>query len=159
MNILYLHGLDSGPNEKKYYLMRDAGHSVEMPRLNYRAFENSIYLFEDLVAEVEMKGINFIVGSSFGGYMGFHLSEYCNLPALLFNPALGYQSSAVPVKEEFSDSKKTIILGKLDDVVDPQDTRDFFASGKYTNTKIVELEIGHLVKPDVFEDCLKYIGV
>lgn len=154
--ILYLHGLDAIPKPEKVEILGKAG-IVMAPKLNYRAFLGDITLFNELTDAISLEKITHIVGSSFGGYMGFYLSEFCKIPAVLFNPALSYKSLDVPVIKSFSDTRKTIILGMFDDVINPETTKGLIKENKYQNIQIIELPFGHQVSEDNFELAIKYL--
>jgi len=154
--ILYLHGLDAEPKPEKVEILRTAV-IVSAPKLNYRAFKGDITLFNELADSIKIEKITNIVGSSFGGYMGFYLSEFCKIPAVLFNPAITFKSLEVPVMNIFSDVDKTIILGEKDEVINPIETEDFIAKKNYENTRIIKLDFAHLVSEEIFALCLRYI--
>jgi predicted esterase YcpF (UPF0227 family) len=154
--ILYLHGLDAIPKPEKVSILEKAG-NVMAPRINYRAFIGDITLFNELSDAITIERITHIVGSSFGGYMGFYLSEFCKIPGVLFNPALSYKSLDVPVIKSYSDTRKTIILGIYDDVVDPKMTKRFVEENQFHNIEIVELPFGHQVSEENFKLALKYL--
>lgn len=157
MKILYLHGLDAVPKIEKIRIIESCGHYVLAPELNYRHFENNHALFEDMKYFIINEDISYIVGSSFGGYFGFHLAEYFNLPAILFNPAVYAQSLYVPVETKFSDSAKIIVLGINDDLVDPQMTKQWLIKNKYKKSKFLELDFGHQVPLEIFSVVKNYL--
>jgi len=154
--ILYLHGLDSYPKPEKVNILKTKG-EVVAPKLNYYAFQNDITLFKELANSIKMEKIIHIVGSSFGGYMGFYLSEYCKIPAILFNPAIALKSIEVPVINDFNNSSKYLILGIHDEVVIPANTIKFINENNYTKTWIVKEKFGHQVPLNIFNLALNYI--
>ena len=154
--ILYLHGLDAVPKPEKIAILQQAG-SVSAPKLNYRALKDDFTLFNELADSIKIEQITNIVGSSFGGYMGFYLSEFCKIPAILFNPAISFKSLDVPVTKIFSDIPKTIILGIRDDVVNPIETEEFIIKNNYTNSNIVKLDFEHQVSEEIFALALNYL--
>ena len=154
--ILYLHGLDGFPKPEKIEILQKAG-EVSAPKLNYRAFKDDITLFNELADSITIEKISHIVGSSFGGYMGFYLSEYCKIPAVLFNPALSFKNLEVPVVRDFTNIEKTIILGIFDNVINPEQTEDFIIDNNYSNTKVVKLRFEHQVPEDIFALALNYL--
>ncbi|MFH1049966.1 MAG: YqiA/YcfP family alpha/beta fold hydrolase [bacterium] len=154
--ILYLHGLDAVPKPEKVELLMKAG-TILSPKLNYRAFKDDITLFNELADSIKIENITNIVGSSFGGYMGFYLSEFCKIPAVLFNPAISFKSLEVPVINAFSNTAKTIILGIRDDVINPIETEEFIKKHNYSNTKILKLDFEHQVSEEIFAIALNYL--
>lgn len=83
MNILYLHGLDSSLNESKRAVLEDYG-DVFAPDINYREDPNKM---QRLIVEFKDLNIEVIIGSSLGGFMGYHLADAFQVPTLVFNPA------------------------------------------------------------------------
>ena len=156
-NILYLHGLDGNPKKEKVDILASKGSPVTAPLIDYRKYTGSLELFDQFVKLINEKHINFIVGSSMGGYFGFYLSAYCDIPALLFNPALHSMSINVPVRKATNRSRRIIVLGKYDDTIPPQKTIDFIKQGDYDNIEIFERENAHQVPLEVFSVVLDYI--
>ena len=117
--ILYIHGLDSYPHEERLEWLQSAGHQVWALHLNYRKQPDAFYLLENVI---DNEGINFLVGSSLGGRLGFWLGEKHGIPALLFNPALAMEIPGLQVPEmsPVSCPLRWVVLGETDDVVDPQ---------------------------------------
>ncbi len=154
--ILYLHGLDSKPNEEKIAILENGfGLAVIAPKLDYYASEGSTQLFDSLCERIRKLRIDGIVGSSFGGFMGFYLSSQFNIPAYLFNPAL--HSRAIDVKVEYpkNSPQKVIFLGKHDDVIDPERTKKFLVDHDYKNYFVVEEDFGHALPVEVFRELLR----
>ena len=119
---LYIHGLDSFPWEDKMEVI--AHHAkVEAEHIDYR---NTPSVFHDLSQLIEDRGVSCIIGSSFGGFLGYWLSNKHNIPALLFNPVIGKEIDFVELeKHEPCAAYKLMVLGQLDDVVDPIETHTF----------------------------------
>ncbi|MFP4528446.1 MAG: YqiA/YcfP family alpha/beta fold hydrolase [Candidatus Kapaibacterium sp.] len=157
MKIIYLHGLDGQPNEEKMQLLRDAGHDVTAPQIEYRTYEGDIKLFNDLAEMIKKGDYELIIGSSMGGYFGFYLSEFCRVPAVLFNPALHSRTLEVPVERNYTDTKKYLLLGREDYVIPPDKTRAMLNTLDISNTVVAELEMGHEVPVDMFKFALDYI--
>ena len=89
-NCLYIHGLDSSPLKEKLDILKASGMNVFALHIDYRNQKNSYDLLENFAKKNE---INFIVGSSLGGYIGFWLAEQLGIPCLLLNPALAYRAA------------------------------------------------------------------
>lgn len=157
MNLLYLHGLDSRPNAEKIAILESAGHAVTAPHIDYRAFVGDLTLFRDLEKTIVDNDIETIVGSSFGGYMGFFLSEKLIIPAVLFNPALHLRNIDVPIITRDTDTEKTIFLGTYDDVIVAQETKEWINYNDYKNIILKELETGHVISTEEFKICLDFI--
>ena len=124
MNILYLHGLDSNLSIEKKEVLVPFGNIIA-PDLDYRANPNMI---ETLYNEYKNQNINFIIGSSMGGFTGFYLSKLLQTPALLFNPALPYRTSVlqnIPIINNVHNHLMQIVIGNQDDVILAKDNLDF----------------------------------
>lgn len=156
MKTLYLHGLHATPSEEKTAILKDEfGLEVIAPEIDYEKHAGSLDLFDYLAGLIEKEKIRIIIGSSFGGYMGFHLSEFCQIPGYLFNPALSGKSLQVPVRMERSDIKKFIIIGKHDEIIDPEKTKEYVWKKDYKNTFIIEENFGHQTEPKLFGSLLE----
>ena len=94
-NILLLHGLESNPDEKAKYLKEMFPKSqIIAPNIDYKndtiTFNNHSQkgIMDFCEDAIKTKEINFIVGSSAGGRLGFILKEKYDIYYALFNPAL-----------------------------------------------------------------------
>lgn len=125
MNILYLHGLDSKLNPLKRKILEKYG-NVFAPDVDYYNNKNAIGTVLNQYSKVD---INTVVGSSMGGFAGYHIADALDRPALLFNPALKYRSieQIVPSLSEPHQNFKHIVIGQRDEVVNPVDTLSFLA--------------------------------
>lgn len=158
--ILYLHGLNSIPNSDRInFLEKYYDTNVSAPQLDYYSSIGSTKLFSELLELIRIEKIRLIIGSSFGGYFGFHLSEYTNKPAILMNPALAQGSIVVPVLNKFNDTTKIIMLGKNDDIINPLGTKKYLIEKFYKNTIIIEGDYGHITPRKPFENTVnKYLS-
>ena len=99
MRTLYLHGLDSHPTPEKNEIMKNAGLELTALHISYR---EKLGVYETMKDTAIRKKIEFIIGSSLGGYIGNLLAEDLGIPCLLFNPAMHYTDvfySKMPVIE------------------------------------------------------------
>lgn len=144
--ILYLNGYQSKLIAPKQEILEKHGVLIA-PFVDHHQ-ENDIYLkYEKLVKE---KNINLIIGSSMGGALGFLLSSNFNLPALLFNPALPYYEVDFNPKKQISAYQKCI-LGKLDSVINPNNSLTYLNSLELPTMKIEILpELKHQIPVSVF---------
>ncbi len=150
MNILYLHGLMSNSQTPKVDWLRELGHTVSSPDLNYK--EEGATLFNDLGQWIVKNNVELIIGSSMGGFLGFHLGNSFNIPTLLFNPSLAPNEIAKPDVVHVSNNRvlHSIILGQHDDVVIPADTIHFLKD-KNANFKYVFEDSGHRTSLNLFK--------
>ena len=152
MNILYIHGLNGSLSEEKRAILETYG-TVYSPSIDYDADPNSI---EHLKEEFQNKDINVVIGSSMGGFVGYHLSIAFQRPALLFNPALVTRSvfQNEPEYKNPHHSFKKIVLGAQDEVVYPKNTLIFIAERIKENTDYqinLRQDLAHRIPLGVFE--------
>lgn len=155
MNILYLHGLLGRLNDEKRATLEQYG-KVFAPDIDYQKDPNSIANLVEKYAN-QKEEINVVIGSSMGGFAGWHVSKALKRSALLFNPALADRSvhQDVPQYEDSSLNFKQVVLGAGDDVVNPADTLQFISRQlpRAADTRIhLRQHLGHRIPIDVFED-------
>lgn len=122
MRTLYLHGLDSHPIPEKKQIMTEAGLDVTALHINYR---EKLGIYETLKDTALRKDIEFIVGSSLGGYLGNVLAEDLGIPCLLFNPAMHYTDvfySKIPEIDKPKCPIRFVVLGQNDETLNPNFT-------------------------------------
>ncbi len=153
MNILYIHGLNGSLSDEKRAILETFG-TVYSPSIDYEADSNSI---ENLKEEFQDKDINVVMGSSMGGFVGYHLSIAFQKPALLFNPALVTRSvfQNEPEYKNPNHSFKKIVLGAQDEVVYPKNTLVFIADRIKENTDYqisLRQDLAHRIPLNIFEE-------
>jgi len=155
MNIVYLHGLMSSNQSPKVDWLKNKN-TVFNPYLNYK--EDTETLFSDLKTICEENKIDLIIGSSMGGYLGFHLSNKYNIPNLLFNPSLEKNKMVKPKVEEIKNSHvlHTLVLGRNDDVVIPSHTIGFMENGDF-NYRVTLEENGHRTPIELLKKHFEWI--
>lgn len=161
MKILYIHGLDSSPNPERMRWLIARGHHVVALHLDYRNQPDSYQLLKQ---EVESKQIEFIVGSSLGGRLGFWLSEEFGLSCLLFNPALVLEIPGLedPVLPNPCCECRHIVLGALDDVVNPSETWEWLKNAARVGlTQRVGMfqHLGHQIDLDTYMESCRWAGL
>ncbi len=135
MKTLYIHGLDSKPNVDKIDIMEKAGLDTFALHLDYRFQENA---YEILKNEAIDKGIEFIVGSSLGGYFGYWLSEDLGLPCLLLNPAMTIDRSlngVIPHLDDLKCRQRYVVIGSMDEVISPRGNLEFFKTANHDSVR------------------------
>ena len=146
---LYIHGLDSKPNQQKINLINIYS-NVYFLHIDYSKQKDTFALLSKLI---ENKNINCIVGSSFGGMLAYWLGKKYNIPSVLFNPAFGKENFINPFnKNNITDPYNLIVLGGKDEIVIPTSVISFI---KKSNKKNYELniiaEMGHRIDLKNFE--------
>lgn len=155
MNILYIHGLESKLSDEKRAILETYG-TVFAPDLEYKSNPNMI---QNLYDEFKNKDINAIIGSSMGGFVGFHLANSLSICALLYNPALPHRNtieqiipSSLPVNPSLL---MRIVLGGQDDIIKAKDNLAFLAQNcnpKTDYTISIKNDLAHQIPVDVFEE-------
>ncbi|MGG5487593.1 YqiA/YcfP family alpha/beta fold hydrolase [Gaetbulibacter sp. PBL-D1] len=155
MNILYLHGLNGSLKPEKRNILEAYG-TVIAPSIDYQNNSNAISWLYDSYAD---KSIDVVIGSSMGGFTGFHLSKLMQIPALLFNPALASRSVVQQLPNTPSNNGSTIsmVLGAKDTVINPKDTLNYIGehlnAGQPIAIKILPL-LEHRIPVAVFEEAV-----
>tara|TARA_Y100000815_G_C13243515_1_gene462740 strand:- start:401 stop:913 length:513 start_codon:yes stop_codon:yes gene_type:complete len=153
MNILYLHGLESKLSERKRDVLAKYG-TVTAPDLDYPNDPDAVL---NLIANYQNSKFDVVMGSSMGGFAGYHIANAFSLPALLFNPALVKRSVPQNIPEtEISDSGcRQIVLGGQDTVVNPADTLNYIGKdfgGGLDYHLHLKHNMAHRVPMEVFEE-------
>ena len=126
MKALYIHGLDSFPVPEKIAILQNAGLDVIAPHIDYRS-QKDIYLV--LKKTIINEKVEFLVGSSLGGFTAFWLAEDLGLPCLLFNPAMSFGDLFTKHLPEITHRlcpARFVVIGAHDETVDPMLNREFF---------------------------------
>ncbi len=153
MNILYIHGLNSSLSEAKQLILERYA-NIEAPAMDYENNPDSIKWLYNHYKDAK---IEVIVGSSMGGFAGYHLSKLFKVPALIFNPALAERSvfQNIPETPKTNGSSISIIIGAKDDIVDPKGTLNFlgdlFIQPQHYNIQIRH-DLEHRIPVEVFEE-------
>ncbi|MBF2709746.1 YqiA/YcfP family alpha/beta fold hydrolase [Flavobacterium soyangense] len=155
MNILFLHGLESKLSDEKRTILEAYG-TVIAPDLEYKSNPDII---QNLYDEYKNQNINAIIGSSMGGFAGFHLANSLGICALLYNPALPYRNSVmqnIPLDLSKKHSPMMrIVLGGHDNVIKAKDNLTFLSQNfneiKECTIEII-YELAHQIPVVIFEE-------
>jgi predicted esterase YcpF (UPF0227 family) len=154
MNILFLHGLESKLSPEKRAVLEKYGHVIA-PDLNYKSNPNMIEL---LFNTYQNHNIDVIIGSSMGGFAGYHLANCLGLCALLYNPALPYRSTIeqiVPSNLPINHPESIrIVLGGQHTVIKAKDNLAFLAQNSTDKTDysiVIRKDLEHQIPVKVFE--------
>ncbi len=155
MTILYIHGLNGSLSAEKRIILEQYG-TVISPSIDYHNIPNAIEWLNDTYKN---KTIDIIIGSSMGGFTGFHLCKLMQKPALLFNPALAARSveQQIPNTPSNNGNNISMILGAKDTVVDPKGTLNYI--GNYLSTEQpIDIKIlphlEHRIPLEVFKEAV-----
>ena len=156
---LYLHGLDSLPVSQKNEMMEKVGFEVFAPKIDYRIEKNN---YQNLRQKIIERKIEFLIGSSLGGYISFWLGEDLGLPCLLYNPAMTYSNQLDAYIPEIALGKcpaRFIVIGNRDEVVDPNENLNFFRQLNIDNCyqRIIVCEwLAHQIDFQSFEELIAW---
>ena len=155
MNILFLHGLESKLSPEKRVILEKYGNLIA-PELDYKSNPNMI---QHLYDEYQTQDINTIVGSSMGGFAGYHLANSLGVCALLYNPALPYRNTIeqkVPVSIPINQSlHMRIVLGGQDTIIKAKDNMAFFAQNVAAKTDYaitIKSDLAHRIPVAIFKE-------
>lgn len=155
MTTLYLHGLNSTNISLRTEWLQQFG-TVINPLLSYKNIPKTYKKIEKLIQQYQPDAI---VGSSMGGYLGFHLGNYYRIPTLLLNPALIMTVLIRPDNRHLaSDTKHTVSLGKNDPIIRPEITKQLLKEWEQ-HYQIFEYNIEHQTPFEVFLDVTNKSGL
>ena len=142
--ILYLHGLESSQGGSKVEFLASKG-AVYAPSMNYESLN-----LHEFILTLGMPDL--IIGSSMGGYVADVIGSRLGVDVLLFNPAL--HNREISINHEYYNNpyKRTIVLGTLDKVIDPELTKKLWSvAGNVAKYEDIE-GMGHRTPLGVFID-------
>ncbi len=151
--ILYLHGLHSHLSNEKYEVLKQYG-KVKAPEFDYATTPDVI---ARLIKQFEGDNIDYVMGSSMGGFVGHYVAQALGVPALLFNPALPYRSveQKVPPIKKVHTAPVHFVLGVKDEVVRAKDTLQLITEKMPTAAQYrihLRPELGHRIPMPVFKE-------
>jgi len=125
MKALYIHGLHSNPNPDKIKILEDAGLDIIAPFIDYDREQATVY--EKIKAIAVEEQVELLIGSSMGGFIGFWLAQDLQLAALLYNPALYFDSvqTFIPKTKSISNPPLFFCLGEKDKTVNPEEVKNY----------------------------------
>lgn len=125
MKAMYIHGLHSEVNPRKVAILEEAGLEVIAPVIDYEAEQERVYpRLKKLVVEEQ---VDVLIGSSMGGFMAYWLARDLNQPALLYNPALHFETMKPFIPQLGSKNYPPLFVcsGEKDNTVDPKLLRHY----------------------------------
>lgn len=124
------HGFGSEPNPFRNKMLNAAGYVVLCEHFDYQKeyeLDRGKSLFEAELKKI--RGVDLILGISFGGYLGYKLSKATGIDLLLINPALNRKKSKSPVEYDIPDysmkSNIDIFFGEFDTAVPKENTIEY----------------------------------
>lgn len=148
MEILFAHGLESGPHGRKYQALVAAGHRVVAPDGRGLDLAGRVDLLQRAIVEIDVRSGRppFVVGSSFGGLAGLLAALVAAddgtvvAGLLLCAPALGLPLPPALDRPLRPPAPTTILHGRGDDVLPIAGSRDFAAA---QGLRLVEVDDDH----------------
>lgn len=122
MRVAFFHGLESPAKSDKTEYLEDTFDFVYAPPMDYK----NPNLFNEVYKEIQSQKFDLLLGSSMGGWFAYNLSTLTGIRSILFNPAVHSRSFDPNVRHGNIKSKQIIVLGKNDDVIDPNKTIEWF---------------------------------
>ncbi|MGO4912040.1 YqiA/YcfP family alpha/beta fold hydrolase [Leeuwenhoekiella sp. W20_SRS_FM14] len=153
MTILYLHGLESKLSAAKKEILEQYA-TVIAPDLDYKNNPDAV---QEIYEAYKKEAIDYVMGSSMGGFAAYHLGLSFNKPVLLFNPALVKRSvpQNIPNFKTPSSGFGQVVVGGKDTVVDPADTLRFLGDrlkAGFNYRLHLRAEMSHRTPLEVFEE-------
>jgi predicted esterase YcpF (UPF0227 family) len=156
LKIIYIHGLDSEPKPAKIDALREISQEVSALHIDYRENPDAFWVLQSYI---QREGIEFLVGSSYGGMLAYYLAAELKLPALLFNPALHSMSLQPELPKNISTHEKPlyVVLGANDQTIRPNFTLEFFRKNKIKNARIVTCHhLAHKIDVQTFKEMSRW---
>lgn len=159
MKIHYIHGLDSSPNPDRINWLTEQDHEVQALHIDYRNEPRTYELLRTVA-----RTCDYIVGSSLGGRLGYWLAEELGIPCLLYNPALaldipGLTETHAGLK---GSPERFVVLGDLDDVVDPEQTWQWLRENEPVGGKqrVIRCQwLGHQIDMETYVQTCRLAGL
>ncbi|WP_432670910.1 YqiA/YcfP family alpha/beta fold hydrolase [Flavobacterium sp. SM2513] len=154
MTILYLHGLESKLSDVKRAVLEEFA-TVIAPDMDYKSNSE---MFNYLLETYKNDSIDCIIGSSMGGFMGYHIAMTLGCPALLFNPALPIRSLNQVVPQNVVPKQKqrfSIVLGSQDETVPAISNLKYFSENLLPTVHFdikIRPDLAHQIPLEIFEE-------
>lgn len=154
MTILYLHGLESKLSDVKRVVLEQFG-TVIAPDMDYKSNSE---MYNYLMETYKNESIDCIIGSSMGGFMGYHIAMHLGCPALLFNPALPIRSlnQNVPQNSIPKENQRfSIVLGSQDETVPAIANLNYFSENLLPTVQFqikIRPDLAHQIPLEIFEE-------
>ena len=154
MTILYLHGLESKLSDVKRVVLEKFG-TVIAPDMDYKSNSE---MYNYLMETYKNESIDCIIGSSMGGFMGYHIAMHLGCPALLFNPALPIRSLNQNVPQNVvpkENQRFSIVLGSQDETVPAVSNLRYFSENFLPTFQFqikIRPDLAHQIPLEIFEE-------
>jgi hypothetical protein len=137
--VVFLHGLESNEMSDKAKWLK-SNFNTWAPKIDYK----NPHVFQDLYNEIVRRNPRLIVGSSMGGWFAYAISTLTGIRTLLLNPAVHSRSMEPKgVHLGKTPSNHVVVLGKNDDLINPNVTKGWFAKNGIGEFHFNDENIGH----------------
>ena len=171
MNVLNVHGFRGAAENCAYSALKSNGCNVISPAIDYDA-ESPDKVLEKLRDIADKQHIDFVVGTSLGGFFAAVFAAERNLPLILVNPCLlpflhlprlDYKGDIRPFIPLFANltkidiNKVSCIVGAKDEVIDSHDfTKNMFNNERFRIVPEGMHAGATLPLPDYFREILPF---
>lgn len=146
------------PRPDRLGYLQKKGHQTFALHINYETEPNTFDILKQYAIE---NSVNYIVGSSAGGYIGYWLGHELKIPQLLLNPAVAMRNieadlgRSIPIQPAV---KSWIALGLQDEIIPREPTLNFFKPKP--NHEIITCHwLGHEIDFDSFKSIVNWSGL
>lgn len=136
--IAFFHGLESSSNSEKSRWLKD-NYDTWAPDMNYE----DPGLFDKIYKELLRFKPDLLIGSSMGGWFAYCLSSLTGIRTLLLNPAVHSRSYEPKVRTGKTPSIHTVLLGKTDSIILPDESKSWFIKNGLGEVNIKMENMGH----------------
>jgi len=151
------HGLGSKPALSRTQLLNKAGYVVISEHFDYDAewdIDQGKSLFERELKKI--RGVDLIIGISFGGYLAYQLSKATGIDVLLVNPALDRSKSKSMIKDfdipkYDKKSRIEIFFGEKDTSVPKEIAQDFLKEKNEDYISHIVTGMAHRIPDNFFK--------
>jgi uncharacterized protein len=156
MKTLYIHGMNSKPWQEGIAVLQEYG--LETFALHLKYNHQSFDVLKNFILENQ---IEFLVGHSHGGFMGYWLAEELGLPCLLINPSVSLRAKkkVSPAVSQLVCPICLVVLGGKDELVNPHRSMQFFEvvarPDKITHIQFLPEEV-HSLPLSTFRDMVEW---
>lgn len=124
MKVLYYHGLGGEAPMDLISKFRELGLELICKTHDYEKEYDSDLGKSMMEREFNNENIDFVIGNSFGGYVGYHVAKKLNVPMLLLNPAIDRSVTKTGIYDfdfevSINEPRIHLALGKYDNLVNP----------------------------------------
>jgi hypothetical protein len=157
-SILMIHGYKSYPHPDKLDLLSNMGFSVYSPHIDYDLEwekDKCKSIMNEMQYECVKRNIDYIMGTSLGGYAAFLLSNKLNTPAILINPAFVRDPNILDMPNfdfdyKITNPKTEVFSGELDELVLGSVVKQYLDNISYKYDFYTMKGVGHSFTPELF---------